>query len=430
MLRSVRTRRPEEGPATTVGAARDLAFQHLGRQAHRLRWFFMVLVVVVALVPAAAFIAMEAWHLRLDADREAEQVALILTSQLEQSGLDFPLVVAKITAEMEVHGLMFVRLAGRDGGRSVEIGPRGPVLVPVRVVRSLTSPTVPFSTLEVQADDASLVHRAVRVLGIHLLVAVLLAWVAYHVPLRALQLAIEEAKGTYAQLLHSDKLSAIGEMYAGLAHEINNPLGIILSRVRFQLGRARDVELPPEMVRDLELIDRHGSRIAEIIRSLLAFARRTSFEVRDADLNAIVRDAVALVERPFAKGNIRVESRLDPTLPVVRASPDHLQQVFVNLLTNARDAMPSGGTITLRTHRNGDGVVAEVQDTGTGIAPEAIGHIFDPFFTTKDVGKGTGLGLSVSYGIVRAHGGDIQVESRPGRGALFRVSLPVEGGGR
>jgi signal transduction histidine kinase len=130
---------------------------------------------------------------------------------------------------------------------------------------------------------------------------------------------------------------------------------------------------------------------------------------------------------PFARHGIQIETALDPALPPVLGSQDHLQQVFVNLLNNARDAMPDGGGITLRTYRRNGVVVAEVEDRGHGVPPEIRDRIFEPFFTTKQTGHGTGLGLSVSYGIVSAHGGTIEVDSPLGRGACFRLTLPVGG---
>ena len=355
-------------------------------------------------------------------------MASALASQVEEAGPDLQAVAARFGKEMAAKGLVSLRLTAPDGRESVRLGEPGRLLFPIGVTLPLTSRGAPLAELRVEADDRPLLRQAARVFGIHLLVAVLLAAVVYRIPMRALRLAIDEVEGTYARLVHAEKLGAIGEMYASLAHEINNPLGIILTRVRLMLRVARERELSPELLRDLEVIDRHGNRIAEIVRDLLIFARRGTFELIETDLNEVITNIVPLVQTPFAKQDIRVECRLDPSLPPVRMSPDQMQQVFLNLLTNARDAMPRGGTITLRTSRDGRHVVAEVRDTGMGIAPEIQGRIFEPFFTTKEVGKGTGLGLSVSYGIVRAHGGDMEVESSPGKGTLFRVTLPIRGG--
>jgi signal transduction histidine kinase len=246
--------------------------------------------------------------------------------------------------------------------------------------------------------------------------------------MRSLRNAINEVERTHVELLHSAKLGAVGEMYAGLAHEINNPLGILLSRVRLMLGAASQRNFNGELIRDLEMIDRHGSRIAEIVRSLLAFSRKTAFELGDTDVNAVVQETLALVEKPFGKHGVKVLSTLDPRLPSVLGSRDHLQQVFLNLLTNARDAMPSGGTVTVRTYRANGHVVAEVEDTGVGMPEDVADRVFEPFFTTKQREHGTGLGLSVSQSILSAHGGHVEVESEPGQGALFRVTLPIRKG--
>jgi len=239
---------------------------------------------------------------------------------------------------------------------------------------------------------------------------------------------ITEMKRLQAQLIQSAKLSTIGEMYAGLTHEINNPLGIILAKVRMLLAEGRQAGYPAELMADFEQIDRNASRIAETVRNLLTFARKATFERRPVDVNRLITETIALVQQPFANANVEIETTLQPDLPAVTGDPNLLQQVLMNLLSNARDAMPGGGRVWIRSRRapDEDGAVAiEVEDEGIGIAPENLDKIFDPFFTTKEVGKGTGLGLSVSYGIVRSHGGDLRVKSRPGAGALFSLILPV-----
>jgi signal transduction histidine kinase len=262
-----------------------------------------------------------------------------------------------------------------------------------------------------------LLRQTARIFGIHIIVVTVLGLLIYRLPIRALRRAVEELEATQAQLVHSEKINAIGEVFTSLAHEINNPLAILIGRAKLMLATAKERQFSQELVRGLEMIDKHGTRIAE----------KTSFNLTETDLNHVISEVVTLVEKPFAQHGTRIESRLDPNLPHISASPDHLQQVFLNLLNNARDAMPEGGTITLRTYPNGRHLVAEVQDTGTGIAANIQSRVFDPFFTTKPRGKGTGLGLSVSYEIVRKHQGDIQVESTPGQGALFRLMLPIEG---
>jgi signal transduction histidine kinase len=270
--------------------------------------------------------------------------------------------------------------------------------------------------------------QGLRVFGIHLVVASALVLVIYAVPMRALQRAIVDLEATQEQVLHANRLGAIGKVYASLAHEINNPLAIIQSRVRLVLEGAHQPPLPAGVIRDLETIERHGARIAELVRSFLAFARKTPAGLVRTDLNQVARETVRLVRTAFSKDGIEIEEDLWPALPAVLGNASQLQQVLLNLLNNARDAMPGGGRVRICTQLEAGQVLVEVQDTGTGIAPDVLDKIFDPFFTTKEVGKGTGLGLSVSYGIVTAHGGSISVRSAPGQGAAFRLTLPLSGG--
>lgn len=241
---------------------------------------------------------------------------------------------------------------------------------------------------------------------------------------------ITEVRKLEAQLIHAEKLATIGEMYASLTHEINNPLGIIVSKVKMLMAEGGQAGYPPELMKDFEQIERHSSRIAEILRNLLTFARKATFEKESVDMNQLIMETTALIQKPFAKFAIRIDWALQPDLPTVLGDPNLLQQVLMNLLSNARDAMPHGGRVWIRSRRapEDDGaVVVEVEDEGIGIGQEIIDKIFHPFFTTKEVGKGTGLGLSVSYGIVQSHGGDLRVESRKGAGALFTIILPIKG---
>jgi two-component system NtrC family sensor kinase len=231
---------------------------------------------------------------------------------------------------------------------------------------------------------------------------------------------------TQAQLIHSEKMSALGEIYAGLTHEINNPLGIMIGKLELALKMAKERQLPAELTRDLEIVTRNGLRISELVRSLLIFSRKSTLSFTETALNHVIAEVVELVDKPYAKQHIQIERRFDPKLPYCHGSAGHLHQVFLGLLNNARDAMPQGGTITLRTYVNSHFLIAEVEDTGTGMSPDVKARIFEPFFTTKGVGKGTGLGLSVAYGIIKTHGGDITVESTPGKGSLFRLMLPIE----
>jgi signal transduction histidine kinase len=182
------------------------------------------------------------------------------------------------------------------------------------------------------------------------------------------------------------------------------------------------------LVRDLHIIDKNISRMAGTVRGLLAFSRKSNSDSTPLNLNAVIDESLALVVEPFAKRNIFFERALDSRLPEILGDINQLQQVFFNLWSNAGDTMPSGGNILVRTYtlnHGGAWVGAEVRDSGHGIPPEIIGRIFDPFFTTKGARERTGLGLAVSYGIVKSHGGTLQVESQPGQGATFILKFPT-----
>ncbi len=229
------------------------------------------------------------------------------------------------------------------------------------------------------------------------------------------------------QLQQTEKLAAIGTLAAGVAHEINNPVGVITARVETMLWDADDMGLPPAVQEDLRVIDKHAQRVAKIARGLLSFARRAPWETTWVDLNRLLEEALLLVERQFAKEGILLERALEPGLPPIRGSLNHLEQVMINFLNNAREAMAGGGRLAVssRRGRREGWVEVRIADSGPGIPAEHLSHIFDPFFTTK--AAGTGLGLAVSYGIVQEHGGTIEVESAIGRGTTFVVALPVAG---
>jgi PAS domain S-box-containing protein len=228
----------------------------------------------------------------------------------------------------------------------------------------------------------------------------------------------------------SEKLAGLGTLAAGIAHEINNPIGIISSRIEIMLLDAESDPLPAEVMEDLRVLHRHAQRVARIAQGLLSFSRQAPGEGTRApvDLNTLVEDTLLLVEKQVVKGGIAVKRILDPGLPPVWGDENALQQVLMNLLTNARDALGAGGEISIETGIAPGEVKAVklvVRDTGTGIPPDVLPRIFDPFFTTKP--SGTGLGLSVSYGIVRDHKGTLEVESRPGEGTTFILTLPPFG---
>jgi two-component system NtrC family sensor kinase len=239
-----------------------------------------------------------------------------------------------------------------------------------------------------------------------------------------------------AEVARGEKLASIGQLAAGIAHELNNPLTGVLTFTT--LLRRKMPEGSPD-AEDLDLVIRETRRCASIIRRLLDFAREKTPEKKLVDLNALVEETVRFVERSAALHRVEIAMALEPALPPLYADADLVKQVVMNILVNAQQAIEGSGRIDVSTRLHAQrkipgsgepaGPVVEiaVADTGCGIPPENLQRIFDPFFTSKEVGKGTGLGLSVSYGIVRSHGGEIAVESRVGEGSTFRIFLPVRG---
>jgi PAS domain S-box-containing protein len=226
------------------------------------------------------------------------------------------------------------------------------------------------------------------------------------------------------QLQHSEKMASIGLLAAGVAHEVNTPLAGISSYTQLLRGQLEEADPRQEL---LERIEKQSFRAAKIVNNLLNFSRSSGTEFEEVDVNKALLDVLSLVEHQLEGSRIRVRKELARGLPPIRGNENRIQQVFFNLILNARDAMRRGGWLTLATHADSDTVVVEVRDTGHGIRREHIRRIYDPFFTTKGMGRGTGLGLSVSYGIVQEHGGAIFVDSAPGQGTTFQVTLPAHG---
>jgi len=224
------------------------------------------------------------------------------------------------------------------------------------------------------------------------------------------------------QLVQAEKLSSIGLLAAGVAHEVNTPLAVITSQAQM-LMRQLPVEDP--QARTLDKIIKQAFRASEIVNSLLKFSRVSSSEYNDLDLNKVIQETLALVEPMLRASKIALNLQLAQDLAPVHGNSGRLQQVFMNLIVNARDAMPFGGELTLATEAENSTVRVEVGDNGVGIPPDHLHKIFDPFFTTKSTSRGTGLGLAVSYGIIREHSGKVQVESRVGKGTTFRLEFPA-----
>ena len=237
---------------------------------------------------------------------------------------------------------------------------------------------------------------------------------------------IEEArdreKVRQTQLAHTEKMAAVGTLAAGVAHEVNNPLGGILTCIENMRANLEDREM---LERYLALIHDGLKRIEHTVANLLDFSRQRKMELAPTSINHSMLHVLELAKYQLRKGRIEVHCDLDAEEPFVMADQFQVDQLFLNLVLNALQAMPDGGRLTLRTLQKDGMVLAEVHDTGVGISDEMRDRIFDPFFTTRDVGEGTGLGLTVSDSIAASHGGTMEVESVPGEGSVFRVSFPM-----
>jgi two-component system, NtrC family, sensor kinase len=232
---------------------------------------------------------------------------------------------------------------------------------------------------------------------------------------------VTEREELERRLVQADKLSSIGLLAAGVAHEVNTPLAVISTYAQML---AKQVSGDDQKAKLLDKIAKQTFRASEIVNSLLNFSRSAPTEFAEVDLNRVIRETVSLVEHQFKKAGVATNLSLADNLPNIRGNSGKLQQVFLNLFINARDAMPDGGALIIRSRAEAGFAVLEVSDTGQGIPPEHLARIYDPFFTTKGPKKGTGLGLSISYGIVHEHDGVIEVDSSVGGGTRFRLDFP------
>jgi len=223
------------------------------------------------------------------------------------------------------------------------------------------------------------------------------------------------------QLRKTERMAELGTLASGMAHEIGTPMNVILGRAELLMRKAKDESTR----RGLETIVTQVERITKIMNQLLSFARKRPSEQRDVDLVWAIDNVLDMLLEKFKSHGIHVVKEYSSDLPQVLADSDHITQVLLNLLLNACQAMPEGGTLTLKLCPKGDMVELSVKDTGTGIPEDQVSKIFDPFFTTKAVGDGTGLGLTVVHGIIQENNGTIRVNSIPGQGSTFIISLPV-----
>ena len=237
------------------------------------------------------------------------------------------------------------------------------------------------------------------------------------------RLEMERAlRNTQEQLLQSEKLAAMGRLTSQVAHELNNPLYGIMNTLELL-----KTEIPPENRRRkiLEMALSETMRLSDLLRKMLSFSKPDQEERQPIDVNSVIDEILLLHEKQLKENDIDIVTSYAGQLPRVNASKNQLRQVFLNMVANARDAMPDGGTLSVATSAGRDHIIIEIKDGGTGIRDEHIGRIFDSFFTTKGEVKGVGLGLSVCYGFIKDHGGDIKVKSRVGVGTTFTITLPI-----
>lgn len=233
------------------------------------------------------------------------------------------------------------------------------------------------------------------------------------------------------QVIETGKLASIGELAAGIAHEINNPVAIMVEEAGWIQDLLEEEEFAhsanlEEFARALKQINTQGKRCKEITHKLLSFARKTDARLQKFSINDLIKEVIGLSQQRAKYAKVTITPQLAANLPTIQASPSEMQQVFLNLVNNAVDAMErEGGEITVATSRKADHLVIEVADTGPGIPTANLDRIFDPFYTTKPVGKGTGLGLSICYGIIKKMGGDIRVHSAMNEGTTFTIEIPV-----
>jgi two-component system NtrC family sensor kinase len=234
----------------------------------------------------------------------------------------------------------------------------------------------------------------------------------------------EELARTQVQLLQAEKMSSLGKLAAGVAHQLNNPLNGIMLYTRLTM---EEFPLQEQVKQNLFRVRADAERCRDTVRELLAFARQTGRSIRPHDINRSIERTLFLLQDQSIFHDIEIDRQLSPTLPAVPVDVQQMNHVFMNIILNAAEAMEGTGRLVVRSFLSSSGTHAcvEIADTGPGIAAEVLPHIFEPFFTTKDVGKGTGLGLSVVYGIVNDHHGQVKVRSTPGSGAVFTVELPL-----
>ncbi|HEX3043520.1 MAG TPA: ATP-binding protein [Bacillota bacterium] len=239
---------------------------------------------------------------------------------------------------------------------------------------------------------------------------------------RELQAAYDKLKTIQAQLIQSEKMAAVGQLAGGMAHEINNPLGVILG---FAQSITKRIPEADPLYRPLKSIEREAVRCKKLVGDLLTFSRAGKTQAEIIDINATIDETLSLIEAQTKVKDIEIIKDYTTAMPQITANKNQMQQVIMNLCNNAIDAMPNGGCLTICTRNNETQIQITISDTGHGMTEDVKNHLFEPFFTTKEIGKGTGLGLSLCYEIIRNHHGIIEVESEVGKGSAFKLKLPL-----
>ena len=245
--------------------------------------------------------------------------------------------------------------------------------------------------------------------------------------------ALLEKERTQEQLIQSESLAAIGQLVAGIAHELNNPLASASSFIQTDIEmiqqQAEKRQIDKALLEDLAYSLRELKKTKEIVKSILDLSRQTQTYLEDVDMNAVIDEALQVLHNQYKSMEVTIEKHYDPNLPRIQGNFSNLGQVLINVISNALQAMPEGrGTLSISTscHQDTESIIVECRDDGIGIPPETLKDIFKPFFTTKEVGKGTGLGLYISYEIIKKHGGEIRVSSEVGQGTTVTITLPCK----
>ena len=250
----------------------------------------------------------------------------------------------------------------------------------------------------------------------------IIEWIGASVDITDKKLDEEEKQKLQSQLIQSEKMAAIGQLVGGIAHEINNPMGVILG---FAQIVAKNIKEENPLYMPLKSIEREAIRCKELIRDLLTFSRIGKTQAELIDINKTINETLSLIESQVKLKESEIIKEFSTALPLISVNKNQIQQIIVNLCNNAIDAISYNGKITIKTKTNDNQIEIYISDTGKGMTEKIKKHIFEPFFTTKEVGKGTGLGLSISYEIIKNHNGTIIVESEPGKGTTFIIKLPL-----